>query len=270
MRTTRMRRETKQRSLSLIGTVQFCAWRAILTVLLAAAPLASAPAVSAQSADTEPGIILPGEARTRALEDLAMLDRCRTSAPRSSPALLLQQLRSQYLLAVDSEDALGPAQNLLDALERTPWARSAEGRPVVEGYRGALRTLEARHGFWPTRRIRDLREGFLHLDNQVAATPNQVEVRYLRLMSAAFLPSIFGRGEIARGDLEALGRQLPAAAGTLPERTWTLMADAVEALLRERNPGLARSVAPEFQRARSSARVAAIPLLPTGCPASEN
>jgi hypothetical protein len=266
---TRMRGMTTNARSPRMGSSGAWLWSLLGAALLAAGPLLYAAPLAAQSAETEPGIILPGEARARALEDLALLDRCRSASPGSSAPLLLQQLRSQYLLAVDTQNALGPAQSLLNTLERTLWARSTEGRPLVTAYRGALRTLEARHGFWPTRRIRDLREGFQLLDAQVAATPTQVEVRYLRLMSAAFLPGIFGRGEIAQEDLDALGRQLPAASNTLPERTWTLMADAVEALLRDRNPSLARAVAPEFQSARSRAHLAAIPLLPTGCPASD-
>jgi hypothetical protein len=247
--------------------LSFCALAG--AVFLGCFFLSSAP-LQAQVPEMEPGILLPGEARARALEDLAALDRCREPGPRVSPALLLQQLRSQYLLAVDSREALEPAQTLLAALARTSWASSPDGRPLVQGYRGALLALEARHGFWPSSRIRDLREGFRLLDAQIAAAPNHVEVRYLRLMSAAFLPGIFGRGEIVQEDLEMLARQLPRSSNSLPERTWTLMADAVQALLLDRRPTLGRQVAPDFQRSRSSARVAAIPLLPTGCPASDS
>lgn len=213
------------------------------------------------------GILLPGEARTRALEDLETLERCQERP--ASPALQLQRLRSQYLLAVDSQEALRPAQELVDALARTPWATSTEGRPLVVAYRGSLRALEARHGFWPTRRIRDLREGFQLLDQQVTETPDHVEVRYLRLMSAAFLPGLFGRGDGVREDLQVLARTLPQSADALPQRTWTLMADAVEALLDEREPALAQEVRGEFSRARARAQVAAIPLVPPGCPASD-
>jgi hypothetical protein len=164
---------------------------------------------------------------------------------------------------------MGPAKDMLDMLARTPWAGTPEGRPLVAAYRGSLKSLDARHGFWPTRRIRDLRDGFQLLDQQVTATPGHVEVRYLRLMSAAFLPALFGRGDSVREDLEILARTLPGAAGSLPERTWTLMADAVEALLRERAPALGREVAVDFSRARVRARAAGIPLVPPGCPASE-
>jgi hypothetical protein len=239
-----------------------------LTTGLVAGPFLGGEPLMGQSPDSDiPALLLPSEARARALADLEALSRC-AERP-ASAAWLLQRLRSQYLLAVDSREAMAPAQEMLDALARTSWAGTTEGRSVVQAYRGSLKSLDARHGFWPTRRIRDLREGFQLLDQQVAATPNQVEVRYLRLMSAAFLPALFGRGDSVREDLEVLARTLPGAAGTLPERTWTLMADAVEALLLERAPVLGREVASEFTRARARARTAAIPLVPPGCPASE-
>jgi hypothetical protein len=147
---------------------------------------------------------------------------------------------------------------------RSPWGRSAEGRAVTRGYEGALRALEGRHGFWPHRRISDLRRGLDLLDGQLADTPNEPEVRYLRLVSTAFLPGILGRGGTVGADLEILARLLPEAAERYPHRTWTAMADAVEALLAERHPQVARASAEAFRSARERADRAALPLVP-GC-----
>jgi hypothetical protein len=212
--------------------------------------------------------ILPGGTRALALADLETLDRCAAAVATGGAAPahpgLLQRLRTLHLLAVDDEDQLAPAWSAHGALEATVWGRTPEGQAVTGAFAGALHALEGRHGFWPHRRIGDLRRGLELLDRQVAERPGQLEVRYLRLVSTAFLPSILGRGESVQADLEVVAELLPPAADTLPRRTWTAMADAVEALLLDRAPELATRTAADFRQARSVAAAADLPLAP-GC-----
>jgi hypothetical protein len=206
---------------------------------------------------------LPKDARSSALADLAALDLCSASRA-SSPEADLQRLRTLYLLAVDDKPGLEQAWGAHRKLVTSSWARTPEGRPVVEGYRGALIALEARHGFWPHARMRDLRQALDLLDALVEASPSQEEVRYLRLVSTAFLPGILGRSGNVDADLEAVARRLPQVTERYPLRTWTAMADTVEELLAARGVEPGREVRAALRSARGTAQLAAIPLVP-GC-----
>lgn len=231
----------------------------------------AAPLAHAGVAPHDPDDIrVPEEARARALADLRLLESCPRSfttgaaAGAAGGSMDLARLRAHYLLAVEDGESLRAAWGLQRTLASSAWGRTAEGRAVLEAYRGALTALDAKHGFWPHARIRDLRRGLDLLDAQVERTPTLAEVRYLRLLSNAFLPGILGRRATAEADLEVLASLLPEAAGGLPFRTWSLMADTVEALLLEHDEELARSAAPRFGSARRLAQSAPIPLA-AGC-----
>ncbi|TVP43125.1 MAG: hypothetical protein EA350_14180 [Gemmatimonadales bacterium] len=237
-----------------------------------AAALAGVPPLAAQSGAPSPDrpgadgtgeVHLPDDARSTALADLAALDVCFASRA-SSPEADLQRLRTLYLLAVDDKPGLERAWGAHRKLVTSGWARTPGGRAVVDGYRGALIALEARHGFWPHARIRDLRQALDLLDGLVEASPTQEEVRYLRLVSTAFLPGILGRSGTVDTDLEILARRLPQVTGRYPLRTWTAMADTVEELLAARGVGAADEVRVGLRSARRTAAAAAIPLVP-GC-----
>jgi len=237
-----------------------------------ATALAGVPPLSAQSgtpSGDRPGaggtgeVHLPKDARSTALADLAALDVCSASRA-SSPEADLQRLRTLYLLADDDKPGLEQAWDAHRKLVTSSWARTPGGRPVVEAYRGALIALEARHGFWPHARVRDLRQALELLDGLVEASPTQEEVRYLRLVSTAFLPGILGRSGNVDADLEVLARRLPQVTDRYPLRTWTAMADTVEELLAARGVEPGREVRAALRSARRTAQVAAIPLVP-GC-----
>ena len=102
------------------------------------------------------------------------------------------------------------------------------------------------------------------LDAQVEATPEHEEVRYLRMLSTAFLPGVLGRGATVDADLEALVGLLPGAVEAYPMRTWTRMADAVQALVETRDPAAAHEARVAFAPARVTAERSGIPLVP-GC-----
>jgi hypothetical protein len=130
----------------------------------------------------------------------------------SSPAEIAR-LRELYFAAVKSSEALLVAEK---AIERRLAALPASGPAterdaVVLSYAGALRTLRAKHGNWPPSRLRDLQDGLRTMDAMVELYPAVAEIRYLRLMSCYYLPSILGRTGSVREDFRALARLLPAA-----------------------------------------------------------
>jgi hypothetical protein len=209
-----------------------------------------------------------------ALGDLRRLAACEGAAP--SPELELQRLRSLYILALADEDRIEPARDQAAALIGRAGERGdADDLALSRAYDGALTVLRAKHGFWPLGRVNHLRSGLRVLDREVEARPDHLEIRYLRLVSTAFLPEFFGRGDSARRDLEVVARllagaaQRPASRTTasrtlasrpLPSRTVQAMGDTVLELLDEDDPKRA-AVAAALERDREDPK----PLAP-GCP----
>ena len=133
----------------------------------------------------------------------------------------LPRVRAWYYEAVKSERAIDPAMDSIGRLRESPLvAGRQELDLLLTAYEGALVTLRAKHGFWPTSRLRHLREGLVVLDAAVAAAPDQAEIRYLRLMSCFYLPGILGRGDSVREDFAALARLLPQARDRYDPTLW--------------------------------------------------
>src|SRR5690606_31613138 len=84
----------------------------------------------------------------------------------------LAELRGLYYAAVQEEHAIDKA---LAEVERR---RDGFGKKVptrlaatVTAYEGAVVTLKAKHGFWPTARLRHLNDGLAILDAVIAEDP---------------------------------------------------------------------------------------------------
>lgn len=125
----------------------------------------------------------------------------------------LASVRALWLAGLGEPDAVDRLDEALGPLRAAPEARDAA---VLEAYHGALLLLRAKHGSWPPSRWRDARAGIAALDRAVAWAPEDPEVRYLRLVNALNLPSLFGRRETARSDLDVLA-QLFASGRRPPE-----------------------------------------------------
>jgi len=232
---------------------------------LVAASVSPLPAQTPGNAATAP-VTVRGEASAVevALGDLRRLAACEGVVP--SPELELQRLRSLYVLALADGDRIEPARGQAAALiGRTGASGDADVLALSRAYDGALTVLRAKHGFWPLGRVNHLRSGLHVLDREVEARPDHLEIRYLRLVSTAFLPGIFGRGDSARRDLEVVAtllaetpQRLPSR--TLPSRTMQAMGDTVLDLLDADHPARA-SVAAALEHDLHAPK----PLAP-GCP----
>jgi hypothetical protein len=138
----------------------------------------------------------------------------------------LAELRELYYRAVDRAAALPLAEReVASRLARAP--AGSEQAAILEGYRGALLTLRAKHGHWPPGRLKHLGEGFAVLDAVVAEHPSLAEVRYLRLMSGYYLPAVLGRRAHVREDFRALAAILPLARSELPADLYRAVAHFV-------------------------------------------
>jgi hypothetical protein len=124
----------------------------------------------------------------------------------------LARLRALQRRAVQQESAVDDAAALLDTL-RAAAPATGPAAPVLTAYEGAIRLLRAKHGSWPLARLRHVQAGLRLLDRAVADAPDDLEVRWLRLVNGYHLPGIFGRGDTVREDFAAV-------AALLPERAW--------------------------------------------------
>jgi hypothetical protein len=139
----------------------------------------------------------------------------------------MERVRELYFAAVQSSEALDRAEREVSRrLEPGP-RRVVQEEAVLTAYRGALRTLRAKHGRWPPARLRDLQEGLATLDAVIAEHPHLTEARYLRLMSCYYLPSILGRSGSVREDFTALARLLPGSRSEFSAELYAAVASFV-------------------------------------------
>lgn len=165
------------------------------------------------------------EAVRRAVRDLAVLGAL--LEPRPDDAWYrTQRLRTLYFLAVDDRDRLDDIDREADLIAALPGAGDSL-RALAGAYRGATEVLRAKHGLWPGTRNRHLREGLRVLDGLVEGHPTHPEIRYLRLVSTAYLPFFLGRRETAAADAVALAALLLDNPPALPPVTLVAMTDVL-------------------------------------------
>src|SRR5699024_3692328 len=85
----------------------------------------------------------------------------------------LETIRAQYPKAKDSSEI---TDQLYEELSEVP-----EDQVVLSAYKGAVSALKADFAKGVGKKINFIKEGANLLDNAVAAEPDNVEVRYLRL-----------------------------------------------------------------------------------------
>lgn len=134
----------------------------------------------------------------------------------------LSELRALYIEAGDRREAIDDAQALIDRLQP-----EAKAEPVVEAFEGAFEVVRAKYSFWPFSKLKHVRRGLPVLDRLVEDHPDDVEIRFLRLISCYYLPGIMGRKATVRADLSSLCDLLPAARGEFPQPWFTRMVSFV-------------------------------------------
>lgn len=123
----------------------------------------------------------------------------------------IECVRRYYLLSAEKEEAIAAGMAFLET------QRAHLPETLANAYQAALTILKARYAFWPQTKMRYLREGLPVLDSLVAAHPDHMEIRCLRLLSIYYLPFFFGRKEMAREDMRRLTQQLLAGDASLPD-----------------------------------------------------
>lgn len=121
----------------------------------------------------------------------------------------VDRLRAFFIDSVEDETAIDRAEAYLATID-------VHAEPVWEAYAALFEIMRAKHVFWPGRKMDHLNAGLPVLDRLVEALPDDVEIRYIRLMSCYYLPRFLGRGWSVDADFAALSRLLPGAQGRFP------------------------------------------------------
>ncbi len=136
----------------------------------------------------------------------------------------MERLWALYHLGVGEEDRLDEARALvaeLRSLAAAPDSRESDASGargadapgvegiVVEALGGAVEVARAKHSRWPPTKLKHLRAGMETLDRLAADHPNDLRVRYLRLVSGFYVPFFLKREVVVREDLRVLAARLP-------------------------------------------------------------
>jgi hypothetical protein len=96
----------------------------------------------------------------------------------------LPDIRKEYYVAVNDEKA---AEKFYAKLKN---AKSAD--PVIMAYYGSAQAIRARHANNPYNKLAYLRSGMKTLNEAVAKSPENLEIRYLRFSLQHYVPSFLG------------------------------------------------------------------------------
>lgn len=200
------------------------------SVLLAMALLLFLPTFSFAQTSGSAGEWTPpqshGEAQERARRDLALLEELSPGGAQDS-WYDLQRLRIVYFLGLEERPYVDRLDRETVRFRDLHPDRGQEVEATLQAFEAAAEVLRAKHAFWPGSKTGHLRTGLAALDDLVKAHPAHPEVRYLRLVSTAYLPFFFGRGGGAREDAQILARLLPPARRSFPGPTLVAMTDVL-------------------------------------------
>lgn len=194
-----------------VATGKSAVWKAAALYALAASASGLVPAVMASERIKD----LPrAEAMRLAHRDLSEVEAALKKHSDSLP-LRHNRLRLLHALSVSEDSLLPTALEEWRRLSAHPeWA--PQRSPLAQAYRGAFEVVKAKHALWPGHKMRHLDLGLPALDSAVQAYPQDVETRYLRLVSCYYLPFFLGRKASVQADFAALAESLPKVAGALP------------------------------------------------------
>ena len=120
--------------------------------------------------------------------------------------LTIEKVRLDYRNAVDNESV---AKQLLDEIQR-----SGNQNILFMGYQAATEALMAKHAFMPTSKYSWCKKAMNHFEQAIAAAPENLEIRYLRLAVEVNLPSILGMSDDIPADKQQIIRLLPRSENT--------------------------------------------------------
>ena len=99
----------------------------------------------------------------------------------------VELLRAFFFRSVESEEAILDAERYLAEL-------GDYSDPTVHAYAAMFSIMNAKHVFWPGKKMEYLKAGLPVLDSLIQKYPDHAEIRYLRLLGCYYLPRFLKRG----------------------------------------------------------------------------
>lgn len=127
------------------------------------------------------------------------------AANTSSPLKSLNAIRQAYVQAIEEKSAAEEFDQQMENLDAN--------QPLKLGYKGAAKTLKAKHSWNPYNKAKYLEEGMTLLGEAINDKPNDVELRFLRLSVAYYLPDFLGYDEYVKTDKHRIMNELLSGDG---------------------------------------------------------
>jgi hypothetical protein len=127
------------------------------------------------------------------------------SVPKLYSDTLYIQAQRWYFQAVQSEDYLPRAESAFQTL-----VRRYGPQPCLQMYLYGITALKARYALNLLKKRDYFFQAVAQMDAQVARTPEDVEVRFLRGSFYYYLPSFLGKRQAAQEDIQTVARLLLA------------------------------------------------------------
>jgi hypothetical protein len=125
----------------------------------------------------------------------------------SIPKDQITAAKARYYAAVEGQtSALREARDLFDKLRS-----SFPSDPLILAYSGSIQLLESARTMALWRKGKLAKEGLRLLDEAVARSPQDPEIRFIRAASTFHLPGFFRREEQSKADFAWLAPQVPEA-----------------------------------------------------------
>ena len=112
----------------------------------------------------------------------------------------LENIRDAYVEAIDKASAAKAFNQRMQKL--------ASPGPLKLGYKGAAQTLRAKHSWNPYKKTQYLKKGMDLLNDAIERKPADIELRFLRLSVAYYLPDFLGYGQYVEKDRDQIVRTL--------------------------------------------------------------
>ncbi len=126
------------------------------------------------------------------LVTLLMLPSWLIQGKTASPLHTISDIRAAYAEAIHEAPKAAQFHKRMAQLN-TP-------SPLKLGYKGAAKTLKAKHSWNPVKKMRYLKQGMNLIGQAIRKKPSDIELRFLRLSVAYYLPDFLGYGENMKTD----------------------------------------------------------------------
>lgn len=136
----------------------------------------------------------------------------------SSPLKSMEDIRIAYKEAISKSAKASKFHERMSEL--------SSPRPLKLGYKGAAKTLKAKHSWSPFAKVKYLKGGMELLTKAIEQKPSDIELRFLRLTVAYYVPDFLSYSDYVEDDKEQIIQVLLSdPKNPKPEKVVTVILD---------------------------------------------